>query len=219
MAVDSASQCVDEFIPARVAELPRHCEAAVADYAQGDPVIVGYGTECLMALSGAQATAHGTAELVRHGAGLIFVAMQRQRLHALRIPVMPVDRGSRCPNSYVAVDAASGISTGISALDRATTIRKLSDPDSTPDTFRRPGHVLPVAADLVVGAVATAPQIALMLASLAGIEPAVVAFTALPSVEYPCENATSAEGLRIAERLGRRFIDSQTIATAFYGWR
>ncbi|MGA5536189.1 3,4-dihydroxy-2-butanone-4-phosphate synthase [Mycolicibacterium nivoides] len=219
MAVGSASQGIDEFAPARVAQLPRDFEAAVADYAQGDPVIVGYGAECLIAVSGAQATPRGTAELVRYGAGLIFVAMQSQRLQALRIPAMPADHGSRCPNSYVAVDASSGIGTGISALDRAATIRKLSDPDSTPDAFRRPGHVLPVAADLVVGAVATAPQVALMLASLTGIEPAVVAFTALPSVEQPCENATSVEGRRIAERLGRRFIDSQTIATAFYGCR
>ncbi|MGW4101125.1 3,4-dihydroxy-2-butanone-4-phosphate synthase [Mycobacterium sp. NPDC004974] len=217
--MSSASQGLDEFAPARVAQLPQGFEATVADYAQGDPIIIGYGAECLMALAGAQATPHGTAELVRHGAGVIFVAMHSQRLDALRIPPMPADHGSRCPNSYVAVDASSGISTGISAFDRATTIRRLSDPDSTPDVFRRPGHVLPVAADLVVGAVATAPQIALMLASLAGIEPAVVAFTALPSVEHPWENATSVEGRRIAERLGRSFIDRQTIAAAFYGCR
>ena len=215
----TTSHSVDGFAPARVAHRSRGFAAAVADFAQGDPVIIGYDGECVMALSAAAATPHTTAELVRHGSGLLFVAMQSRRLRALRIPAMPAELGSRCSKSHVAVDASSGITTGISAVDRATTINMLSDPSSTPDTFRRPGHVVPVAADLVVGAVATAPQKVLMLASLAGGDAPAAAFTTMVSVDRPCENATAVEGPRIAEWLGRRFIDSRSVATAFYGWR
>ncbi|MEN3285005.1 MAG: 3,4-dihydroxy 2-butanone 4-phosphate synthase / cyclohydrolase [Solirubrobacteraceae bacterium] len=84
--------------------------------------------------------------LATHGRGLICVAMREQRLTELAIPPMvakPTD--PRVTAFHVGVDARVGVTTGISAGDRATTIRALADPESTPDDFNAPGHVFPLA--------------------------------------------------------------------------
>ncbi|WP_415972443.1 3,4-dihydroxy-2-butanone-4-phosphate synthase [Rhodococcus sp. 077-4] len=82
---------------------------------------------------------------IRHSTGLILALLRHDRLDQLRIPDQPVFASEQSAlNFTVAVDAATGVTTGISAHDRALTLRTLADPTSTPASVTRPGHVLPV---------------------------------------------------------------------------
>jgi 3,4-dihydroxy 2-butanone 4-phosphate synthase / GTP cyclohydrolase II len=182
----------------------------------GDPVVVGHDTGAVMVLHGATALTAAVATLIRHGSGLVFVAMQRERLRALEIPELVADVASQCPRSHVAVDASDGIGTGISAADRAETIRRLGDPRSAPCAFGRPGHVIPVAADLVVGTVPTAPQVALMLALLTAESTPAAAYTSMVSIDHPTAIADSAESAMIANQLSLSYVDASSVIRAFY---
>ncbi|MXZ02532.1 MAG: bifunctional 3,4-dihydroxy-2-butanone-4-phosphate synthase/GTP cyclohydrolase II [Chloroflexi bacterium] len=80
-----------------------------------------------------------------HGRGLICVPMEGEDLDRLEMPMMV--RNNTSPHSTamtVAVDAAYGITTGISSADRAHTIRLLSEPEASSENFVQPGHVFPL---------------------------------------------------------------------------
>jgi len=83
--------------------------------------------------------------MITWGRGLVCVPMTADRLQMLGIePLLSTDPfGTKW---CVSVDAASGITTGISAFDRAETIRQLVAPQSVPDDFTRPGHIFPLLA-------------------------------------------------------------------------
>jgi 3,4-dihydroxy 2-butanone 4-phosphate synthase/GTP cyclohydrolase II len=112
--------------------------------------------------------------MATHGRGLICVPMMRERLAELEIaPMTPDNADPHNTAFFVSVDARSGTTTGISASDRAKTIRALADPDSTAATFTRPGHVFPLA--YRQGGVlkrAGHTEAAVDLAVLAGLAPA-----------------------------------------------
>lgn len=87
------------------------------------------------------------AFMVRHSSGVIVVAMTGDRLDELELPLMvPVDENteSQATAFTVSVDARDKTTSGISCADRAMTIRALADDRSTPQAFRRPGHVFPL---------------------------------------------------------------------------
>lgn len=85
--------------------------------------------------------------MAKHGRGLICVGMTSERLNRLRLQSMVEENTSKLGTSFtVSVDAVHGTSTGISAQDRARTIRILIDPKSKPDDLARPGHVFPLRA-------------------------------------------------------------------------
>ncbi len=112
--------------------------------------------------------------MVTHGRGLVCVAMPGQRLEELDIHLM-VGRNTALlgTNFTVSVDCMHGIATGISAYDRATTIKKLIDPEAQPSDFAKPGHIFPIAAE--EGGVlkrAGHTEAVVDLANLAGATPA-----------------------------------------------
>lgn len=121
-----------------------------------------------------------TPELVnfmtRFGRGLICVSLTAKRADALELPLM-TDRNTDPQSTAftVSVDAHGrlGVTTGISAHDRAKTVQVLADPDSTPDDLRRPGHVFPLRARSggVLRRVGQT-EAAVDLARLAGLAPA-----------------------------------------------
>jgi 3,4-dihydroxy 2-butanone 4-phosphate synthase/GTP cyclohydrolase II len=157
---------------------PERAQASpvVAALREGRPVlVVGPGTG-LVLLAGATATAAGVAWTVRHSTGLLRAVVEPERADALRLaPMSGTDRIRRGPQQTVAVDAV-GTGTGISATDRAHTLRVLADPATTPADLLAPGHVLVELAGTdprptVAGAVADA---ALRLCAKAGL-PAVAA--------------------------------------------
>ncbi len=113
--------------------------------------------------------------MVTRGRGLVCVPMTADRLHALNIQRAPSrNRGDRFDTAFTySVDAASGITTGISAADRARTIRVLADESSASDALVSPGHVFPLEArEGGVLARAGHTEAAVDLARLAGLTPA-----------------------------------------------
>ena len=88
--------------------------------------------------------------MATHGRGLICVAMQGALLDRLQIPLMVPQQFNRSgfgTGFSLSVEAATGVTTGISAADRAQTIKTLVDPRSTPRDIVSPGHVFPLRAD------------------------------------------------------------------------
>jgi 3,4-dihydroxy 2-butanone 4-phosphate synthase / GTP cyclohydrolase II len=85
--------------------------------------------------------------MVTHGRGMVCVALNGKRLDALGLPLM-VDTNSALHGTQftITVDAVEGTSTGISAADRAHTIKRLIDPKSVAGDFARPGHIFPLRA-------------------------------------------------------------------------
>ncbi len=112
--------------------------------------------------------------MATHGRGLVCVPMTAQRLSELDLPPMVADNGDPHGTAFtVSVDLADPGSTGISAADRAATIRALLDPHTGPDDLRQPGHVFPLRAR--DGGVLERPghtEAAVDLAGMAGARPA-----------------------------------------------
>ena len=98
-------------------------------------------------LAAATATTKWMAWTIRHTSGYICVPMTEARADRLGLPPMVTDNQDPRGTAYtVTVDAAGGVTTGISAADRAHTIRLLAQDDSTASDFNRPGHVVPLRA-------------------------------------------------------------------------
>ncbi len=92
-----------------------------------------------------------TPELINfmavHGRGLICLALSEEKCDALNLPLMSPKNSSRFGTAFTeSVDAAEGVSTGISAADRALTIQVAMRPDAKPDDLARPGHIFPLRA-------------------------------------------------------------------------
>ncbi|PLX17398.1 MAG: bifunctional 3,4-dihydroxy-2-butanone-4-phosphate synthase/GTP cyclohydrolase II [Candidatus Muiribacterium halophilum] len=97
------------------------------------------------------AAEYATPELVnfmaKHGRGLICVPMSEKALKRLNIEMMTDENTSPFSTAFtVSVEAANGVTTGISAHDRAKTIKVLADPDSKPEDIVKPGHIFPLKA-------------------------------------------------------------------------
>ncbi|MPY80572.1 MAG: bifunctional 3,4-dihydroxy-2-butanone-4-phosphate synthase/GTP cyclohydrolase II, partial [Actinophytocola sp.] len=122
---------------------------AVASIAAGKPVVLldGQGDAAKGSLVSAayNATQHVLAFTVRHTTGFLQVPLAEALCDRLNLPPMAGARSDgRCASQRVSVDARDGVTTGISASDRATTARLLADPNTTPDALTRPGHIVPI---------------------------------------------------------------------------
>jgi 3,4-dihydroxy 2-butanone 4-phosphate synthase/GTP cyclohydrolase II len=85
--------------------------------------------------------------MAKHGRGLICLALTEERSRALRLPMMTPENGTRNQTAFtVSIEAKEGISTGISAHDRAHTISVAIDPTKGPSDIVMPGHVFPLVA-------------------------------------------------------------------------
>ena len=112
--------------------------------------------------------------MARYGRGLICVAMCAERLDELRIPLMVGRNDSHFGTGFtVSVEARCGVTTGISAADRACTVQVLADPDARPEDLVMPGHMFPLRAregGVLVRAGQT--EATVDLCRLAGLRPA-----------------------------------------------
>lgn len=87
------------------------------------------------------------AWMVKHTSGFLCAPMAESLANRLELPLMTNSNQDRYRTQYtVSVDAAAGVTTGISAADRAETLRVLANPDSQPAHLIRPGHVIPLRA-------------------------------------------------------------------------
>jgi 3,4-dihydroxy 2-butanone 4-phosphate synthase/GTP cyclohydrolase II len=143
----------------------------------GRPVIVADDenreNEGDVVLSAALATPEWIAWTVRHSSGFICAPMPAEWADRLELPPMvAVNEDARSTAYTVSVDAAVGVTTGISASDRAHTLNVLANPTSVASSVIRPGHVLPLRA--VEGGVRERgghTEAAVELTRLAGLEP------------------------------------------------
>jgi len=186
--------------------------SALEDLAAGKFVVVlddeDRENEGDLIIAGDKITTESMAFMVEYTSGVICIAMPGADMERLRLPLM-VDSRENNESMYTAftvtVDLKHGTTTGISAYDRAATIRAMSDPASTADDFRRPGHIFPLR--YRDGGVIVRPghtEAAVDLSRLAGCHPAGVL----------CEIVNKADGsmqrtpqlLAFAEQHGLRCI-------------
>ena len=153
-------------------------DLALADIAAGRPLVVvddeDRENEGDLIFAAEKATADLVTLMIRECGGLICVPMTGADLDRLALDQMVNQNTERMGTAFtVSVDARAGVSTGISAADRAATISLLADPASTAQDIVRPGHVFPLRAR--PGGVlrrAGHTEAAVDLATLAGLRPA-----------------------------------------------
>jgi 3,4-dihydroxy 2-butanone 4-phosphate synthase/GTP cyclohydrolase II len=124
---------------------------AVERYARGEFLIVvddfDRENEGDLMLLATQATPEKVAFMVTHTTGILCVALTKTRARELNLPLMVENNEDERRTAFtVAVDFAPGITTGVSAIERARTIRALAQPSTSPKDLIRPGHVYPLVA-------------------------------------------------------------------------
>jgi len=99
-----------------------------------------------LVMAAEKATPEKVNFMIREGRGLICVALTEERRKELQLPFMTVENTESMGTAFtVSVDSVE-VTTGISAAERALTIKKLADPATAPEDLRRPGHIFPVRA-------------------------------------------------------------------------
>ena len=146
--------------------------------------------------------------MARYGRGLICLTLTRDRCRQLRLPLMvsETDLDQRT-NFTISVEAAEGVTTGISAHDRAHTVRTAVAPNARPEDLRQPGHVFPLMAQ--PGGVLTRAghtEAGCDLTRLAGVEPAAVI------VEILNEDGTMARRAELESFARRHGLKIGTVA-------
>ncbi|OWW04154.1 3,4-dihydroxy-2-butanone 4-phosphate synthase [Rhizobium sp. R72] len=152
-------------------------EEAAAAIARGEIVVVvddrDRENEGDLVIASDAITPEAIAFMMNHARGLICVAMEGDRLDELEIPLMVPRNTEMLKTAFtVSVDFIPETTTGISAADRAATVRALVRQDTRPNDFARPGHIFPLRAH--PGGVLSRPghtEAAVDLAKLAGLSP------------------------------------------------
>jgi len=153
-------------------------EAAIEDYRVGRFVIIvddeDRENEGDLVIAAEWVTPDDVNFMATNARGLICVPMTGERLDALQIPLMVPENTAKFQTAFcVSVEARGVTTTGISAADRAATVRKLVDASARPEDFLRPGHTFPLRAregGVLIRAGQT--EAAVDLARLAGLQPA-----------------------------------------------
>lgn len=152
----------------------------IEDLRQGRMVIIvddeDRENEGDLLMAAAKVRAEDINFMARFGRGLICLTLTRARCQQLRLPLMVGDTDrQQSTNFTVSIEAAEGVTTGISAHDRARTVRVAVSQDAAPEDIRQPGHIFPLMAQS--GGVLTRAghtEAGCDLARLAGFEPAAV---------------------------------------------
>jgi 3,4-dihydroxy 2-butanone 4-phosphate synthase len=121
-------------------------------------------------------TVETMALMIRECSGIVCLCLSAERVRELELPPMASENGSRFGTAFtVSIEARHGVTTGVSAADRVTTIRAAVAPDARPSDLVRPGHVFPLRAT-PGGVLARAGHTegSVDLAVLAGLSPAAV---------------------------------------------
>jgi 3,4-dihydroxy 2-butanone 4-phosphate synthase/GTP cyclohydrolase II len=152
-------------------------EQAVAAFARGELIVVvddeDRENEGDLIMAAEHATPERSAFMVRHTSGVLCVSMPADRLDALDLPLMVASQTDSMGTAFTISVDAHGVGTGISAADRAHTVRALADPATKAGALNRPGHVFPLRAR--EGGVlkrAGHTEAGVDLARLAGVQPA-----------------------------------------------
>jgi 3,4-dihydroxy 2-butanone 4-phosphate synthase/GTP cyclohydrolase II len=152
-------------------------DEVITDIQQGRMVILvddeGRENEGDLIVAGEKANAEAVNFMAKHGRGLICLALAQDRVEELELPLMSQHNQSRHQTAFtVSIEAREGVTTGISAADRARTIAAAIDPNSSKEAIQTPGHVFPLVArngGVLIRAGHT--EAAVDLARLAGLNP------------------------------------------------
>lgn len=153
-------------------------EDVLRDFARGEIVIVtddeDRENEGDLVMAAEKATPEAVNFMAMHGRGLICVPVSNERAEQLGLQRMVAQNREMYKTDFtVSVDAAHGVTTGISAHDRAKTIQTIANPGSKPDDLVQPGHIFPLRAkDGGILRRAGHTEAAVDLARLAGLQPA-----------------------------------------------
>ena len=100
-----------------------------------------------LAIAAEKVTPEAINFMAKYGRGLICMPIIGRRLDELKIPMMVSENTSKFSTAFtVSVEAKRGVTTGISAADRATTVKAIIDPNTKPEDLARPGHMFPLRA-------------------------------------------------------------------------
>jgi 3,4-dihydroxy 2-butanone 4-phosphate synthase/GTP cyclohydrolase II len=124
-------------------------EQAIDDIRDGKMVIIvddeARENEGDLVMAAEKVTPEAVNFMVSEGRGLVCVPMETQRLRELELPMMVLDNTARLSTAFtVSVDVLEGTTTGISAQDRAATVKALIDPKTRPQDLGKPGHIFPL---------------------------------------------------------------------------
>lgn len=153
-------------------------EEALEDIRQGRMVILvddeDRENEGDLTMAAEKVTPEAVNFMAKYGRGLICLSLTDEKLNELRIPMMVSDNTSRFQTAFtVSVDARKGVTTGISAADRATTVLTAIDDSAQPEDLVSPGHIFPLKAQQGGVLVRTGQtEGSVDLARLAGMRPA-----------------------------------------------
>jgi 3,4-dihydroxy 2-butanone 4-phosphate synthase / GTP cyclohydrolase II len=153
-------------------------EAALEDIRQGKMVILvddeDRENEGDLTMAAEKVTAEAVNFMAKYGRGLICLSLTDERLNELRLPMMVSENTSRFQTAFtISIDARKGVTTGISAADRATTILTAVNENTQPEDLVSPGHVFPLRARSGGVLVRTGQtEGSVDLARLAGLKPA-----------------------------------------------
>jgi 3,4-dihydroxy 2-butanone 4-phosphate synthase/GTP cyclohydrolase II len=153
-------------------------EGALEDIRQGKMVILvddeDRENEGDLTMAAEKVTPDAINFMAKHGRGLICLSLTEERLNELRLPMMVSDNTSRFQTAFtISIDGRKGVTTGISAADRATTILTAVDDQTQPEDLVSPGHIFPLRAKKGGVLVRTGQtEGSVDLARLAGLKPA-----------------------------------------------
>jgi len=152
-------------------------EEAIEDFKQGKMLIVvddeDRENEGDLLLAAEKVTPEAINFMARYGRGLICVPLTSERINELDLPLMVVNNTDSHDTAFTVSVDAKGTTTGISAFERAATVKKLIDNSAVPEDFKRPGHIFPLKAkDGGVLRRAGHTEAVIDFANLAGMYPA-----------------------------------------------
>ena len=161
-------------------DLDGRIEAALAATRAGIPVILlddfDRENEADLIVAAEKLTVETMALMIRECSGIVCLCLSADKVRELELPPMAIENGSRYGTPFtVSIEARHGVTTGVSAADRVTTIRTAIAPDAKPEDLVRPGHVFPLRAT-PGGVLARAGHTegSVDLATMAGLQPAAV---------------------------------------------
>jgi 3,4-dihydroxy 2-butanone 4-phosphate synthase len=178
----SSSSTVATPLPTSAIQQPftRRLRQALADLREGKPVVLmddfDRENEADLIIAAEKITTESMATLIRDCTGIVCLYLPDERLQQLDLPPMVASNNSRYGTAFtVSIEAKEGVSTGVSAADRVTTVKAAIAPNAKPQDLARPGHVFPLRA--VPGGVLKRrghTEGSIDLVQMAGLEPAAV---------------------------------------------
>ncbi|MCP5010657.1 MAG: 3,4-dihydroxy-2-butanone-4-phosphate synthase, partial [Aestuariibacter sp.] len=124
-------------------------EDAIKDFTEGKPIIVvddeDRENEGDLILAAEKATPENIAFMIRHTSGIICAPSEEERLDEMELPIMVEQNSDPLRTAFtVSTDYIRGMTTGVSAVERANTLRALADETVSAADFIRPGHIFPL---------------------------------------------------------------------------